>query len=64
MANDFDQRRLDTFVQRLRLMRRPFELAVAFARRGEDRDFADRAAESRLETEIIIHRPRIFRILR
>src|SRR5262249_4144663 len=48
--------RLDTFLQRLRLMRRPFELAVHLARGGKDRDLADARGKTRLEAQVTVER--------
>ena len=61
-ANQIDQRRRDSFLQRFGFMRRPFELAVAFARRREDRDLAHARRKAGFVAQVVIHRPRMFGI--
>src|SRR5437868_8241818 len=56
MLDRVDRALRNAFLQRLRLVRDPFELAVHLARRDEDRDLADAWRDAGLEAKLAIDR--------
>ena len=59
VLNHVDDARFDALFKRLRLVRRPFELAVHLARGRQDRNLADAREKSRLEPQVAIERARV-----
>lgn len=57
MLNDVDDLLGNTLGDRLRLVSRPFELAVEFTRRSEDGQLANPSSQPSLVPEIAIERP-------
>src|SRR5262245_64813213 len=56
MLDGVDDALRHAFLERFRLVRGPFELAVHLARRDQDRDLADARRDAGLESEIAVDR--------
>jgi hypothetical protein len=63
MLDDFDDLSGDTLADRLRLVRRPFKLAVELTGGGENGQFANAPSQPGLVSQIAIERPSIPREL-
>ena len=63
MLDDFDDLLGNTLAKRLRLVRRPFKLAVELTSSGEDSQLANASSQSRLMSEIAVERPAMSREL-
>src|SRR5260221_1427986 len=59
VLDDVDDARFDPLLQRLWLVRRPFEPAVHLARGPQDRDLADARGKARLEALVAVWRASI-----
>jgi len=57
MLDDVDDLSGDTFAERLRLVRRPFKLAVELTGGSEDGQFANPSSQPSLVPEIAVERP-------
>ena len=57
MLYDFNDLSGDTLANRLRLVRRPFKLAVELTGSGEDGQFANASSNSRFVSQIAVERP-------